>query len=43
VAAGNHMVGISAHGALKLATTYDWTWDKILKYYLTGITITKVY
>lgn len=43
VSAGNHMVGISAHGALKLATDYNWTWDKILKYYLTGINIAKIY
>lgn len=36
---GNHMVGISAHGALELATTHDWTWERILPYYLTGISI----
>ena len=42
-AAGNHMVGISAHGALNLATNYSRNWDDILTYYLTGITITKIY
>jgi len=42
-AAGNHMVGISAHGALKLATDYGWDWNKILGYYLHDITIVKTY
>ncbi len=42
-AAGNHMVGISAHGALNLATNHGWDWERILKYYLTGITIEKIY
>lgn len=44
VAAGNHMVGLSAHGALSLAgTKYNWTWDRILKYYFKGIEITPAY
>jgi len=43
VAAGNHMVGISAHGALSAAGDHDWGWEKILKYYLTGISISKIY
>jgi len=43
VAAGNHMVGLSAHGALNLASEHDWNWDRILRYYYTGIDILKVY
>jgi peptidoglycan hydrolase-like amidase len=42
-AAGNHMVGVSAHGALKLATNYAWTWNRILSYYYTGIALTSLY
>ena len=43
-AAGNHMVGLSANGALKLAgTSYNWTWDKILKYYYTGVALSQIY
>jgi peptidoglycan hydrolase-like amidase len=38
-ASGNHMVGISAHGALSLATNSRWDWQAILKYYLTNIAI----
>ena len=38
-AAGNHMVGISAHGALSLAANSHWDWQAILKYYLTNIAI----
>lgn len=44
--AGNHMVGLSAHGSLKLADPdekYKWDWEKILKYYYTGIDITSIY
>jgi len=44
--AGNHMVGLSAHGSLKLADPdekYKWDWEKILKYYYTGIDITNIY
>ncbi len=43
VAAGNHMVGLSAHGALDLATNHAWDWQRILKYYYTGINITAIY
>jgi len=43
VAAGNHMVGLSAHGALDLAGDHNWNWDRILRYYYTGIDILKVY
>jgi hypothetical protein len=38
-AAGNHMVGISAHGALTLATDDHWDWQAILKYYLSNISL----
>lgn len=44
--AGNHMVGLSAHGSLKLADPdekYKWDWEKILKYYFTGIDISSIY
>ena len=41
--AGNHMVGLSATGALNLAGDEGWSWDKILKYYYTGIDIVTVY
>jgi len=43
VAQGNHMVGLSANGALKLADDHKWDWDKILKYYYSGIDIVQVY
>lgn len=44
VAEGNHMVGLSAHGALNLAgDDHNWNWDKILKYYYTDIDIKTVY
>lgn len=43
VAEGNHMVGLSAHGALHLAGEHDWAWDRIMKYYYTGIDLTAVY
>ncbi len=42
-AEGNHMVGLSANGALKLAKEKDWDWGKILRYYFSGITLRKVY
>ncbi len=41
--AGNHMVGLSAHGAVNLGNNYGWSYTKILKYYYTGIDITQVY
>ncbi|XLQ20246.1 MAG: SpoIID/LytB domain-containing protein [Candidatus Moraniibacteriota bacterium] len=43
VASGNHMVGISAHGALTLANDKNWNWDRIMKYYLDGINIVSIY
>jgi len=42
-AEGNHMVGLSAHGALRLADKKKWNYEKILKYYLKGITLRDVY
>jgi len=43
-AAGNHMVGLSAHGSLNLAgDEYEWDWDKILKYYFKGINLLQAY
>ncbi len=44
VAAGNHMVGLSAHGALNLAgSNYNWSWEQILHYYFANIGITPTY
>jgi len=40
---GNHMVGLSANGALKLADDKGWDWDRILKYYYSGISIVQSY
>lgn len=40
---GNHMVGLSANGALKLARDHNWDWDRIMKYYYTGISLNSVY
>lgn len=42
-AEGNHMVGLSANGALKLAGDHNWDWDRIMKYYYTGINLNLVY
>ncbi len=42
-ASGNHMVGISAHGALSLAYDHNWKWDRIIKYYLKDVQIDKRY
>jgi peptidoglycan hydrolase-like amidase len=43
-AAGNHMVGLIAHGSLELASSdFNWSWDKILKYYYTGISLNAFY
>ena len=42
-AEGNHMVGLSAHGALNLADEHGWDWDRIMKYYYTGISLDAVY
>ena len=41
-ASGNHMVGLSAHGALDRADA-GWDYEKILKYYLRGIDIYQAY
>jgi peptidoglycan hydrolase-like amidase len=40
---GNHMVGMSAFGALKYARDQGLTFDWILKHYYTGITLIKAY
>jgi peptidoglycan hydrolase-like amidase len=40
---GNHMVGISAHGALNLANEHGWDWERIMKHYLTNVIITSIY
>jgi len=42
-AAGNHMVGLIAHGSLHLADEHDWSYNKILKYYYTGISLNPNY
>lgn len=41
--AGNHMVGVIAQGSLKLADSKNWKWDKIIKYYLSGIKFESAY
>ncbi len=43
VSEGNHMVGLSAHGALDLAGNHGWGWDKILHYYFSGINLKVAY
>ena len=44
IAAGNHMVGLSANGSLKLAgSDYKWDYGKIMKYYYTGIDLADKY
>jgi peptidoglycan hydrolase-like amidase len=41
---GNHMVGLSAHGALELAgDDYDWDWRRIVNYYYEGVDIKEEY
>ncbi|HHX58669.1 MAG TPA: hypothetical protein GX706_02795 [Candidatus Moranbacteria bacterium] len=40
---GNHMVGISAHGALNLAGKHNWKWQDIIKYYLSNVSIVSIY
>jgi SpoIID/LytB domain protein len=42
-AAGNHMVGLSAHGSLELADDHNWKYDKILHYYYDDVDIKTVY
>lgn len=41
--AGNHMVGLSARGSVKLASEHDWSWERILNYYFDNINIIKAY
>lgn len=44
LADGNHMVGLSAHGSLALAgSKHNWDWERILRYYYTGINLLKAY
>jgi peptidoglycan hydrolase-like amidase len=43
IAAGNHMVGLVAHGSLYLAGEKDWSYSKIMKYYYTGIGLNASY
>jgi Repeat of unknown function (DUF5648) len=38
-ASGNHMVGISANGALKLASSEKWDWRRIISYYLNNVSV----
>jgi len=40
---GNHMVGLSATGALNLADDHNWSYTRILEYYYTGISVTQDY
>ena len=42
-AEGNHMVGLSANGALSLATNHDWKWEDILRYYFYRVRFLKAY
>jgi hypothetical protein len=42
-AGGNHMVGISANGALKLADDEGWDAQKIYRHYITGGILTQQY
>lgn len=40
---GNHMVGLIANGSLELAGEHDWKYDKIMKYYYSGIKLDPLY
>jgi hypothetical protein len=40
---GNHMVGMSANGSVVLARDHDWDYQRILKYYYTGISLAPLY
>lgn len=40
---GNHMVGLSANGALKLARDYSWAYQDIMRYYYSGVNFVKAY
>ncbi len=41
--AGNHMVGLIANGSLVLARDKDWSYDRIMKYYYSGISLEPLY
>lgn len=43
IAEGSHMYGLIANGSARLAAKYDWDWQRILKYYYTGIGLTTNY
>jgi stage II sporulation protein D len=41
---GNHMVGLSAHGALELAgDDHNWGWKRLIDYYYEGVNIKEEY
>lgn len=40
---GNHMVGLSAHGALSLARDYGWNYQDVMRYYYSGVNFLKSY
>ena len=40
---GNHMVGLSANGAVRMARDAGWDYQAILKHYYTGITLKQEY
>ncbi len=40
---GNHMVGMSAFGALRTITQQSLTYDAVLKYYYSGVSIIRAY
>lgn len=40
---GNHMVGMSAYGALQTIKQQNATYDAVLKYYYSGVTLLKAY
>jgi len=42
-AAGNHMVGLVANGSVNLAANYGWDYQRIMKYYYTGISLNPIY
>lgn len=42
-AEGNHMVGLSANGALKLARDHSWAHEKIMKYYYSSVNFINAY
>jgi peptidoglycan hydrolase-like amidase len=43
IPAGNHMWGLIANGSVNLATNYGWDWQRIMKYYYTGISFNTLY